>query len=80
MATAIDARGGSVGKIGDYERNHAICLAGGSLYGLMAMSGVGEELFRRPAGHIRPHGIGPARVRRCAPATAAQPSGCRPDH
>src|SRR5579871_2975397 len=47
--TAIDVRGGWVGKIGDYDWNHAICLAGGSLYGLQATSGVSAELFRRHA-------------------------------
>ncbi len=46
-ATVIDTRGGSVGKAGDYEWNHAICFAGGSLYGLAAVAGVAEELFRR---------------------------------
>ncbi len=46
-ATAIDVRGGSVGKTGDYEWTHAICLAGGSLYGLAAATGVTEELFIR---------------------------------
>ncbi len=46
-ATAIDARGGLVGKTGDYEWSHAICLAGGSLYGLEAASGVTAELFAR---------------------------------
>ncbi len=46
-ATAIDVRGGSVGKTGDYEWNHAVCLAGGSLYGLAAAAGVSEELFVR---------------------------------
>lgn len=46
-ATAIDVRGGMVGKTGDYEWNHAICLAGGSLYGLAAATGVSEELFIR---------------------------------
>lgn len=44
-ATAIDIRGGSVGTIGNYEWNHAICLAGGSLYGLEAATGVAAELF-----------------------------------
>jgi len=43
--TAIDVRGGSVGSIGNYEWNHAICLAGGSLYGLEAATGVAAELF-----------------------------------
>ena len=46
-ATAIDIRGGSVGTIGNYEWNHAICLAGGSLYGLEAATGVSAELFAR---------------------------------
>lgn len=44
-ATAIDVRGGMVGKTGDYEWNHAICLAGGSLPGLEAAAGVSAELF-----------------------------------
>lgn len=44
-ATAIDVRGGSVGTIGGYGWNHAICLAGGSLYGLEAATGVSAELF-----------------------------------
>jgi L-aminopeptidase/D-esterase-like protein len=44
-ATSIDIRGGSVGTIGNYEWNHAICLAGGSLYGLEAATGVAAELF-----------------------------------
>lgn len=43
--TAVDVRGGSVGSIGNYEWNHAICLAGGSLYGLEAATGVAAELF-----------------------------------
>lgn len=46
-ATAVDIRGGSVGTIGNYEWNHAICLAGGSLYGLEAATGVAAELFAR---------------------------------
>lgn len=44
-STAVDIRGGSVGTIGNYEWNHAICLAGGSLYGLEAATGVSAELF-----------------------------------
>ncbi len=44
-STAIDVRGGSVGTIGNYEWNHAICLAGGSLYGLEAATGVAAEIF-----------------------------------
>ncbi|MFN2469892.1 MAG: P1 family peptidase [Gaiellaceae bacterium] len=44
-ATATDVRGGSPGQIGGYEWVHAICLAGGSLYGLEAATGVAAELF-----------------------------------
>ena len=46
-ATAIDIRGGSVGTVGNYEWNHAICLAGGALYGLEAAAGVAAELFAK---------------------------------
>jgi L-aminopeptidase/D-esterase-like protein len=46
-STAIDVRGGSSGTIGNYEWNHAICLAGGSLYGLEAATGVAAELFAK---------------------------------
>ncbi len=45
VATAIDVRGGMVGKTGDYDWNHAICLAGGSLPGLEAAAGVSAALF-----------------------------------
>jgi L-aminopeptidase/D-esterase-like protein len=49
-ALAIDVRGGSVGLTGgDYTWTHAICLAGGSLYGLEAASGVSAELFAQRA-------------------------------
>jgi 6-aminohexanoate-oligomer endohydrolase len=45
-ACAIDVRGGSPGTIGStYEWTHAICFAGGSLYGLEAASGVAAELM-----------------------------------
>ena len=41
-----DIRGGSPGTFGGgYEWVNAICLAGGSLYGLEAVSGVAAELF-----------------------------------
>ena len=43
--TAVDLRGGSIGSIGNKEQNHAICLAGGSSYGLQAATGVAAELF-----------------------------------
>jgi L-aminopeptidase/D-esterase-like protein len=47
-ALYTDVRGGSPGTFGgDYERVDAICLAGGSLYGLEAVSGVAAELFAR---------------------------------
>lgn len=42
---AIDVRGGSPGVVGDYGRTHAVCFAGGSLYGLEAVAGVAAELF-----------------------------------
>jgi 6-aminohexanoate-oligomer endohydrolase len=47
-ACSIDVRGGSPGTIGaQYEWVHAICLAGGSLYGLEAATGVAAEMFAR---------------------------------
>jgi 6-aminohexanoate-oligomer endohydrolase len=45
-ASSIDVRGGSPGISGaGYELVHAICLAGGSLYGLEATAGVAAELL-----------------------------------
>jgi 6-aminohexanoate-oligomer endohydrolase len=45
---SADVRGGSPGITGGgYEWTHAICLAGGSLYGLEASAGVAAEIFRR---------------------------------
>ena len=44
---AVDVRGGAPGTIGGHDWVHAICLAGGSLYGLEAASGVAAELFAR---------------------------------
>src|SRR5918996_2026547 len=47
-AVQVDVRGGSPGTLGaQYEWVHAICLAGGSLYGLEAATGVAAELFAR---------------------------------
>jgi 6-aminohexanoate-oligomer endohydrolase len=47
-ALHTDIRGGSPGTFGgDYDRVNAICLAGGSLYGLESVSGVAAELFAR---------------------------------
>jgi L-aminopeptidase/D-esterase-like protein len=42
-----DVRGGSPGTFGDLDWVDAICLAGGSLYGLEASSGVAAELFEQ---------------------------------
>jgi 6-aminohexanoate-oligomer endohydrolase len=45
-AAAVDVRGGSPGISGaGYDLLHAICLAGGSLYGLEAAAGVAAELL-----------------------------------
>jgi 6-aminohexanoate-oligomer endohydrolase len=44
-AAATDVRGGSPGTLGGYEWVHAICLAGGSLFGLEAATGVTAELL-----------------------------------
>ena len=46
-SAATDVRGGSPGTTGGYEWVDAICLAGGSLYGLEAAAGVSAELFAR---------------------------------
>ena len=47
-ACSVDVRGGSPGTTGSsYEWVHAICLAGGSLYGLEACAGVAAELLAR---------------------------------
>lgn len=45
--TYVDARGGAIGQSGSYDFNHAICLAGGSVYGLAAATGVSDELLKR---------------------------------
>lgn len=44
-ACSVDIRGGSPGTIGTYEWAHAVCFAGGSLYGLEAACGVAAELM-----------------------------------
>jgi L-aminopeptidase/D-esterase-like protein len=44
-ACSVDIRGGSPGTIGNYEWAHAVCFAGGSLYGLEATCGVAAELM-----------------------------------
>jgi L-aminopeptidase/D-esterase-like protein len=43
----VDVRGGSPAWIGDYGRADAVCLAGGSAYGLEAATGVAAELLAR---------------------------------
>lgn len=42
---AVDVRGGSPSMVGDLGRTHAVCLTGGSIYGLEAVAGVGAELL-----------------------------------
>src|SRR5437763_914994 len=45
-ACVVDVRGGSPGLFaGNYDWTNAICLAGGSQYGLEASTGVAAELF-----------------------------------
>ncbi len=44
-ACALDVRGGVPGYMGDHGWVDAICLAGGSLYGLEAATGVAAEIF-----------------------------------
>ncbi len=56
-ATAIDVRGGMVGKTGDYEWNHGICLAGGSLPGLEAAAGVSVALFEQHGYSLEDFGL-----------------------
>jgi L-aminopeptidase/D-esterase-like protein len=58
-AIAIDIRGGHPGTLGDHERVNAICLAGGSLYGLEAATGVAAEILKRRNYAVYPE---PARV------------------
>jgi 6-aminohexanoate-oligomer endohydrolase len=45
VPTAVDVRGGMVGMTQDNDYCSAICLAGGSLMGLEASSGVAAEIF-----------------------------------
>lgn len=45
VALAVDVRGGSPGLVGDYGWTHAVCFAGGSIYGLESVAGVAAELF-----------------------------------
>jgi L-aminopeptidase/D-esterase-like protein len=46
VSTVVDERGGAVGAAGtDYGWHHAICFAGGSLFGLEVIAGVRAELL-----------------------------------
>lgn len=47
VRTAVDARGGSYVISGGGSVNYALCLSGGSIFGLAAGTGVAEELLRR---------------------------------
>src|SRR4051794_32006677 len=62
-ACATDVRGGSPGQLGGFDWVHAICLAGGSLYGLEATTGVA-------AGVLAPRGDGGGWARIPHPAGA----------
>jgi L-aminopeptidase/D-esterase-like protein len=44
-AMQVDVRGGSPSVVGALGRTHAICLTGGSIYGMQAVAGVGAELL-----------------------------------
>lgn len=46
----LDVRGGAPAYFGDYGTTNAICLAGGSSYGLEAVAGAASELFAQ-GGH-----------------------------
>ncbi|WP_345763418.1 P1 family peptidase [Diaminobutyricibacter sp. McL0608] len=51
--TSVDARGGAIGIVGRYEDvNNAICLAGGSVYGLAAAAGVEEVLLEQHSNRV----------------------------
>lgn len=45
VKTVVDVRGGYPGLSFQYEYNHAICFAGGSLLGLETVAGVSAEIF-----------------------------------
>jgi 6-aminohexanoate-oligomer endohydrolase len=52
MRIARDVRGGSACWSGDFTEVHALCLAGGSVYGLEALSGVAAELLKERGGRV----------------------------
>jgi L-aminopeptidase/D-esterase-like protein len=45
VKTAVDIRGSAAGVSFQYDYNHAICFAGGSLLGLEAIAGLSAEIF-----------------------------------
>lgn len=47
VLAAMDIRGGAPGYTGDYPWLHGICMAGGSLLGVEAASGVAAEIYAR---------------------------------
>jgi L-aminopeptidase/D-esterase-like protein len=58
VVTSIDRRGGGAGTVGDYERNHTICFAGGSLAGLEVVSGVTATLWEQRGCPIGQYAVG----------------------
>lgn len=57
-AMQVDVRGGSPSVVGALGRTHTICLTGGSIYGLEAVSGVGAELLAQRHYDASWHNIG----------------------
>ncbi len=57
-ATSMDIRGGNAGTVGDYERAHAICFAGGSLPGLEVVSGVTAALWEQRGCPVGNYAVG----------------------
>ncbi|HUR88621.1 MAG TPA: P1 family peptidase [Ramlibacter sp.] len=49
---AVDVRGGSPGLLGSYPWTEAICIAGGSLYGLEAATGVSATMLEERGGEV----------------------------
>ena len=56
--TSMDVRGGGAGTLGEYERTHAICFAGGSLAGLEVVSGVTAALWEQRGRPIGEYAVG----------------------
>lgn len=51
--TAVDRRGGAIGMSGGFPFSHAICLTGGSTFGLAAGTGVTDEMLKRSGNSTR---------------------------